>query len=117
MALNAEIAAAASVAAAERASVDLRKQALYDTVFLIGAADGSFSDSERAKLAIGLQGLLGPFNRGLAQLALQGLELRAHSLLALKGALQALQRLAGAQGRQGLSVERRRFDEKGPHGG
>ncbi|MBK6519489.1 MAG: hypothetical protein IPM79_35605 [Polyangiaceae bacterium] len=59
MALNAEIAAAASVAAAERASVDLRKQALYDTVFLIGAADGSFSDSERAKLAIGLQGLLG----------------------------------------------------------
>lgn len=59
MALNAEIAAAASVAAAERASVDLRKQALYDTVFLVAAADGSFSDSERAKLAIGLQGLLG----------------------------------------------------------
>ncbi|NUP07221.1 MAG: hypothetical protein HOW73_14295 [Polyangiaceae bacterium] len=57
--LQAEAAQAAAVAAADRAQVNLRKQALYDAAFLVAAADGSFSDQERAKLAIGLQGLLG----------------------------------------------------------
>lgn len=43
----------------DRASADARKQALYDTVYLVAAADGSISPQEHAKLSIGLQGLLG----------------------------------------------------------
>lgn len=57
--LRAEALAAGEVAAKNRAEVDGKKQALYDTVFLVASADGSFSAGERAKLAVGLQGLLG----------------------------------------------------------
>lgn len=45
--------------APERAAADARKQALFDTVYLVAAADGAVSPQEHAKLAIGLRGLLG----------------------------------------------------------
>ena len=49
----------AEVAAKERTEANARKQAIFDTIYLIAAADGSITPLERAKLVLGIQGLLG----------------------------------------------------------
>jgi tellurite resistance protein len=49
----------AAVTAVQRTEVDPRKQALYDAVYVVAAADKSISADERAKLSIGLLGMLG----------------------------------------------------------
>ncbi len=41
-----------------REDVDTRKQALFDAVYLVAAADGAISVAERARLGAGLAGLL-----------------------------------------------------------
>ncbi len=41
-----------------REDVETRKQALFDAVYLVAAADGAISAAERAKLGTGLAGLL-----------------------------------------------------------
>ena len=38
---------------------EVSKQAIFDTIYLIAAADGSITPLERAKLVLGIQGLLG----------------------------------------------------------
>lgn len=56
----AEITSAAETAvAAERNAENARKQAIYDALYYVAAADGSVTPAERAKLAIGLRGMLG----------------------------------------------------------
>lgn len=56
----AQITAAAETAAtAERGADGDRRQAIYDTLYFVAAADGSITPAERAKLAIGLRGMLG----------------------------------------------------------
>jgi len=75
----------------DRASADPRKQALYDAMYLIAAADGSVSPEEQAKLTIGLRGLLGEgFDDSLVQ---QGLE-NASALLSEQGVKGAAESVA-----------------------
>lgn len=54
-----KIAAAAGFQSRDRSSADPRKQALFDAVYVVAAADGSVSPTERAKLTIGMYGMLG----------------------------------------------------------
>jgi tellurite resistance protein len=56
----AQITAAAETAAAtdHRAEGD-RRQAIFDALYFVAASDGSITPAERAKLAIGLRGMLG----------------------------------------------------------
>lgn len=49
----------AKVVAARDAEDNKRKQALFDAIYAVAAADGSISETERAKLAVGLSGFLG----------------------------------------------------------
>lgn len=43
----------------DRANVDARKQSVFDSIYLVAAADGAISPAEKAKLVLGIQGLLG----------------------------------------------------------
>lgn len=52
-------AVAAQVTAARDAEENKRKQALFDAIYAVAAADGSISDNERDKLAVGLSGFFG----------------------------------------------------------
>ncbi len=45
--------------AAERKTSDARRQAIFDTLYFVAAADGAISTAERRKLSIGLMGILG----------------------------------------------------------
>ena len=57
---NAAITAAAEKAIeADRSAADGRKQAIFDALYFVAAADGSVTPQERAKLSIGLRGMLG----------------------------------------------------------
>lgn len=51
--------AVARTVAPERSEANAKKQAFYDAMYLIAAADGAISPQEKAKLVIGLRGLLG----------------------------------------------------------
>lgn len=63
---------AARVTAAREAEENKRKQALFDAIYAVAAADGAISDSERDKLAVGLSGFLGDgFNAGAMQQSLE----------------------------------------------
>ncbi len=82
----------ASGTQADRGGADPRKQALYDAMYLIAAADGSVSPEEQAKLTIGLRGLLGEgFDEALVH---QGLA-NASSLLTEKGVKGTAESVAG----------------------
>ncbi len=75
-------AAVDTAVAAERTADDARKQAIYDTLYYVAAADGSVTPAERAKLTIGLRGMLG---EGFAEDAVEdGLEM-ARVLLEREG--------------------------------
>lgn len=51
--------AIARTVAPDRAAASSRKQAFYDAMYLIAGSDGGVSPQEKAKLVIGLRGLLG----------------------------------------------------------
>jgi hypothetical protein len=51
--------AVARTVAPERTEANARKQAFFDAMYLIAGSDGSVSPQEKAKLVIGLRGLLG----------------------------------------------------------
>jgi hypothetical protein len=51
--------AAARTVAPDRAAANAKKQAFYDAMYLIAGSDGAVSPQEKAKLVIGLRGLLG----------------------------------------------------------
>ncbi len=57
-AANEAVARAASESL-DRSSVDARRQSVFDSIYLVAAADGAISPLERAKLVLGIQGLLG----------------------------------------------------------
>lgn len=52
-------AAGEKAAEADRSAADRRKQAIFDALYFVAAADGSVTPQERAKLSIGLRGMLG----------------------------------------------------------
>ncbi len=43
----------------DRGNADARKQSVFDSIYLVAAADGAISPLEKAKLVLGIQGLLG----------------------------------------------------------
>ena len=51
--------AIARTVAPDRTAANARKQAFYDAMYLIAGSDGAVSPQEKAKLVIGLRGLLG----------------------------------------------------------
>jgi tellurite resistance protein len=51
--------AIARTVAPDRTAANARKQAFYDAMYLIAGSDGGVSPQEKAKLVIGLRGLLG----------------------------------------------------------
>ncbi|MBL8743302.1 MAG: hypothetical protein JNK04_19460 [Myxococcales bacterium] len=51
--------AVARTIAPDRTAANSRKQAFYDAMYLIAGSDGGVSPQEKAKLVIGLRGLLG----------------------------------------------------------
>lgn len=56
----AEINAAVETAVqADRSAADQRKQAIFDALYFVAAADGSVTPAEHARLSIGLRGMLG----------------------------------------------------------
>jgi tellurite resistance protein len=56
---SAAAARASETAAPERTDEGARRQAVLDVAYLVAAADGSISAAEKAKLSLGIQGLLG----------------------------------------------------------
>ncbi len=52
-------AAAEEAVAADRSAADARKQAIFDSLYFVAAADGSVTPQERARLEIALRGMLG----------------------------------------------------------
>jgi tellurite resistance protein len=58
---------AAAAEAAQRSAETAKKQAIFDAVYAVAAADGSVSDAERGKLAAGLSAMLGAISESEAQ--------------------------------------------------